>query len=153
MILYNTTSDVRNVNKVLNKVKDISNFKIKDNVDILNPVILLSDNVVLESNYAYIKKFNRYYFIESITVMTDGLKQVKLKIDVLQTYRQSILNLTTFIERQEFNYSPYVVDNELVTQCKREVRYQILGTLPTASGSYVALTVSGGSASGEENEQ
>lgn len=150
MILYNTTSDKRNVNKVLNKVKDISIFKIKDNVDILKPIILLSDSNVLSSNYAYIKKFNRYYFIDSVTVMSDGLMQVKLNVDVLQTYRQNILNLTTFVERQEFNYSPYVVDNELVTQCKREVRYQILGTLPTASGSYVALTVSGGMEGSEE---
>ena len=32
MILYTTTSDKRNINKVLNKVKDVSNFKITGDI-------------------------------------------------------------------------------------------------------------------------
>lgn len=150
MILYNTVSDRRNVNKVLTKLAELSNFKIKDDVNILKPIIILSDSEAINANYVYIKKFKRYYFIDSIIALSDNLTQINCSVDVLYTYKNSILNLNTFIERQESDYSPYVVDNEVITQCKREVRYQILGTLPNATGNYIALTVSGGVSSGEE---
>lgn len=152
MILYSTDSDEKSVNKVLNQLAEISNFKIKKDVDILKPVILLSNENALHSNYVYIRKFNRYYFVKSVTVLNEDTIQLECEVDVLYTYRQNIMNLTTFVERQEFNYSPYVVDNELVTQCKREVRYNIIGNLPQASGSYIALTVSGGVKESAENE-
>lgn len=144
MILYSTISDEKSVNKVLNKLADITSFKMKNAVDILKPVVLLSNENALHCNYVYIKKFKRYYFVRSITALNDDVVQLECEIDVLYTYRQGIMNLSTFVERQEFNYSPYVVDNEIVTQCKREVRYSIIGNLPQADGNYIALTVSGG---------
>lgn len=152
MILYVIDNDKRFVKKVLKKLVDISDFKIKENVNILKPIILLSNSKALGCNYVYIKKFKRYYFVDNITVLSDGLIQLECSVDVLYTYKDNILAMTTFIERQESDYSPYVVDNEVVTQCKREVRYQILGGLPEASGSYIALTVSGGNKTEEREE-
>lgn len=152
MILYTTESDEKSVNKVLNKLAEITSFKIKGDVDILKPVILLSNNYALLSNYVYIKKFNRYYFVKNVTALNEDMIQLECEVDVLYTYRRSIMNLSTFVERQEFNYSPYVVDSELVTQCKREIRYSIIGNLPQASGSYIALTVSGGVKESVESE-
>lgn len=149
MILYTTSSDEKSVNKVLNKLADINNFKMKDDVNILHPIIILSNENALYTNYVYIKKFKRYYFVTDIIAMNENTIMLKCDVDVLYTYKKQILNLTTFVERQENSYSPYIVDNELVTQCKREVRYSIIGTLPQAQGNFIALTVSGGTQESE----
>lgn len=144
MILYRTKDDNRKLTKVITKLADINSFKIKDDVSVLAPIVRLSNSHAIEANYCYLKKFKRYYYIREAVVMNDDIVELHCEIDVLQTYRDYILNLNTFIERQEFNYSPYVTDSKVITQSKREIRYDIIGNIGTATGSYIALTVSGG---------
>lgn len=145
MILYRTADDKRKITKTLVEVKSVKNFKLKDNTSILNPVILLK-NADLTTNYCFISKFNRYYFIDDIVTRSDGLTELRCSVDVLYTYNADILKINTFIERQETAFNPYIVDNELITRCERALAIKSIGTIGTATGSYIALTVTGGEA-------
>lgn len=74
-----------------------------------------------EFNYAYIREFNRYYFVSDVSVIRDRLWQVEMKVDVLMSFKDTLLNQTAFIDRNEFNYDITLVDDELTTKSDVEV--------------------------------
>jgi hypothetical protein len=137
------TSDKRAVSKTLNQLKECT-FDFKDASSVIKPVIVVSSSKALAANYAYIDLLNRYYFIEDAILNSDGRIELHLTVDVLQTYSEQIKNLTTLVERQEKNYSNYIIDSELLTTCDRAVSMSLIGKIGNATGSYIALTVAGG---------
>lgn len=64
---------------------------------------------VLEYNYAYIPRFNRYYFINNIS-WNNGIFILNLECDVLGTYKEDIGNYTGFILRCSDNNNTWLVD-------------------------------------------
>lgn len=85
---------------------------LRDSTDVLNPVITIetTNNITTGVNYAYIPDFGRYYYITGITVISNNLYQLTMHVDVLMTYRDSILDLTAIIARQENAYNLYLND-------------------------------------------
>ena len=87
--IYNNNSN----NNVLNKnitLIDTLEFNLKIDNSILQPVLILKN--YSQGNYCYIKEFNRYYYITDIKLLTGGLYQLQLDIDVLMTYKDVIIN-------------------------------------------------------------
>ena len=112
LTLYTCTSDANKVQKDLTEIASLTGT-LKDAVSILNPTILIeSDNAELFTtcNYAYIPEFGRYYFVNNITIQRQGLYQLTMRVDVLQTYAAYILSLEAVISRQEFEYNLYLND-------------------------------------------
>ena len=134
----------------LNKIGEtIDSFRIKEPSSIINPVILLSRATVggdwASVNYAYIPSFNRYYFVDNITCEHDGLLELELHVDVLQSYYSQLLNTQFEVARSESLNDPYYVDPELALQLRRVIYYRKIGSVPqSAIGNKYALTVSGG---------
>lgn len=64
---------------------------------------------VLEYNYAYIPRFNRYYFISNIS-WDNGMFILELKCDVLATYRDAIGNYECLIMRCADDDNPMLYD-------------------------------------------
>lgn len=60
--------------------------------DILRPTITVRQNTLFDYNYCYIPIFNRYYFIETVSVESADTYSLDLSVDVLQTYKESILS-------------------------------------------------------------
>lgn len=86
--IYNNNSN----NKVLNKnitLVGTLDFNLKIDNSILQPVLILKN--YSKGNYCYIKEFNRYYYITDIKLLTGGLYQLQLDIDVLMTYKDVIM--------------------------------------------------------------
>lgn len=98
--LYNTNSSNNTINKVLTDELTFD-IKFKDVANIQNPVIKLNSKTMVTSNYAYLPDFNRYYFIEQITVESGSLFTLYLKCDLLETYKDDILNSVGLIDRCE----------------------------------------------------
>ena len=65
-------------------------FSLKSDNSILQPVLILKNYST--GNYCYIEKFKRYYYITDIKLLTGGLYQLQLDIDVLMTYKDIIMN-------------------------------------------------------------
>lgn len=86
--IYNNNSN----NNVLNKnitLVDTLEFNLKIDNSILQPVLILKN--YNNGNYCYIKEFKRYYYITDIKLLTGGLYQLQLDIDVLMTYKNVII--------------------------------------------------------------
>jgi len=76
-----------------------------DNTNVMTPSILIKNsgaNKILKSNYAYIPEFGkRYYFIESIESVRNGVFKINMKIDALMTYKDEIKQLNAIISKYE----------------------------------------------------
>lgn len=90
--LYTTTSQSNSINKTLTNATDFE-VRLKDQTERDNLVVKLKSDVTLNDfNYAYIPEFKRYYFINSIEFYPNGIYILTLQIDVLETYKNDILN-------------------------------------------------------------
>lgn len=114
--LYNTADDDNVLNKTLTDELLISNVKLKSPVNINNPILTLSNKIVYDDgygggwtyetkdyNYAYIPAFGRYYFIENVTLQSNNINVLTLKVDVLKTYENEILNSDLYVEKEIYH--------------------------------------------------
>lgn len=103
--IYTNKSDQNIVNKEIDLVSDLS-CTFKDDIDILNPVLLVKN--YSGGNYCYISDFKRYYYIDDVGLLKGGVYQLHCSVDVLKTY-------ATELENAEY-YSDGVlhsIDNEI----------------------------------------
>lgn len=86
---------------------------LRDECSIMNPVIMIeyTATATFMYNYCLIPYFNRYYYINNITCVRNGLYRLELSVDVLMTYKTDILQQKAVISRQENEYNLYLPDN------------------------------------------
>lgn len=102
---YNTNSSSNTLNKELVLVSDIE-IKFKKEVNRYNPTIMLKYDDIIDFNYMYIPKLNRYYFVEDIEIYPNKIFTLTLKCDVLMSFKDDILNSEGNITSQT-NYNDY----------------------------------------------
>lgn len=119
-----------------------------DNTSLIAPTLRMSSPgdmaKVAKANYMYVPDFLRYYFITEIVAGNGNILYVTGKVDVLMSYKQTIKNLTTYIERQEKIWSPFMIDEQTPTRTERIITVKKIGNIGNPSGSYIALTTTGG---------
>ena len=103
--IYNNNSNTNVLNKKITLFVTLE-FNLKADNSILQPILILKN--YSEGNYCYIKEFKRYYYITDIRVLTGGLYQLQLEIDVLMTYKDKIM--TNPITTQKIVQIPNEVD-------------------------------------------
>ena len=90
---------VMNKNLTLITTFDI---QIRDTQNVSAPILILGEieGVDLKTvNYAYIDEFKRYYFIRTITVGQNNIHTLAMECDVIETYKEDILNSSAQINR------------------------------------------------------
>ena len=87
--IYNNNSNTNVMNKNITLVSTLD-FSLKIDNSILQPVLILKN--YSNGNYCYIEEFKRYYYITDIKLLTGGLYQLQLEVDVLMTYKDIIMN-------------------------------------------------------------
>jgi hypothetical protein len=96
--------DVRQITKLMTDTVEVTGT-LRDTCDVLNPELLVKTDV-RKFNYVYIEEFKRYYYVKDITQYRQGMWVVKLKVDVLMSYRDAILEFNGVVSR--LNDSDYV---------------------------------------------
>lgn len=86
--IYNNNSNTNVLNKNITLVNTLD-FSLKTDNSILQPVLILKN--YNSGNYCYIEQFKRYYYITDIKLLTGGLYQLQLEVDVLMTYKDIIM--------------------------------------------------------------
>ena len=113
---------------------------LKDECSIINPTIRIKKDVK-KFNYMYIEPFKRYYFIDSITFGVDKLYIIKGSVDVLATYRESILSSSQYVERANTGYDINIIDNVYPAKAGRKTNIQYHDLLGTSedfpSGTFI----------------
>lgn len=119
LTLYQNISEQNKLDKTLNNpLKLTGTVRGVDNVNIISPIISISniDEQITNYNYAYIKEFNRYYFINNIRSLRNDLWLLELDIDVLTTYKDQIRAQKGLISRNENEFNNALIDDRLTME-------------------------------------
>ena len=124
--LYQTASDKRTVNKALTSVIDTSG-EIWGDCDLLSPSLIL--NVAPGVNFNYLQildaPFNgRYYFVDNISIMQNGIMRVPCSIDVLMSHKSDIKKETAILARQSNIANLYFNDPDLPIENRNNVSFK-----------------------------
>lgn len=124
--LYSNNSDTNRVDKTSFIVEKMTlNGTLREETSVMNPsIIVSSDSSILNSNYAYIELFKRYYFITNITSIRNGLWRIDLRCDVLMSFKDEIKNIKCLVARNENSYNPLLNDNKVIIQ--KNVNYEVV---------------------------
>ena len=87
----------------------------------MHPVLILRrDDALLNCNYVYIPKFERYYFA-TIEIQKGNQMIASCDVDALESWKnKGLMNLQLPIIRQEHKYNMYLTDNKLPFLSKGE---------------------------------
>lgn len=150
LTLYKNRSDKRVIGKSISKIADYPQAALFSECSILNPVLILSNNTdIIDANYAYIPHFNRYYFVDNITVMDDTRLKISCSVDVLETYKSELVGLECVLKRSETLGNAYLDDKESQSISKTSLQTVAINgskltTNFTNSSCCFVLTLAGG---------
>lgn len=88
---------------------------LKDLASVDDPVLIINDPMPLYT-YVYIPPFQRYYFVTDIVNIDNSMSEIHCTVDVLASFRASILSYTAFVERSSSKYDEYINDPLLTGQ-------------------------------------
>lgn len=98
--LYNYNGNRNTVNKkIANGVECVG--AIRDDTNVLYPVLTIRVHEVINVNYCYIPTLGRYYFIDSITYLSSDKATLKLSVDVLKSYESEILQARATVTQSD----------------------------------------------------
>ena len=103
--LFNTSDSNNTINKTLTDKTEFT-IKFKGQADIINPVVKLQSKTPILFNYGYIPDFKRYYFINNIIIEPNEIYTLELNVDVLESFKNDILNCYGYI-KQSNNINKY----------------------------------------------
>ena len=124
---YNNTAETNRVDKTnyLTLVSEISG-NLREETSLTDLIITIQQSEVPTFNYAFIKSFNRYYYVTDIASVRSNLWEISLSVDVLMTYKEALLNCTGFIDRNESELSPFIVDNKRALETGEEITTEFI---------------------------
>lgn len=141
MKMYNTSDSNNTINKTLANETEF-NIKLKGDTSITRPVVVLHSNSIILFNYAYIPEFNRYYFVDKIELFPNGIYNISLKVDVLESFKNDIKNSRGLISKQT-NINNYYNDS-YESEIKKEVDlYKSNVTFDLNKKSKILVTIGG----------
>ena len=149
---YQNRSESIVLNKNLQNENSIDGV-FRSEFDVISPVFEISSQTLPNFNYIFIPDFARYYYVDNIQNLLNGLWSISCSVDVLMSFRKTILQQKAIIARQENLYNLYLDDEKLITTCRRRIWTKAFPTRvnPASSGgSSFVLTVAGGAETSTE---
>lgn len=142
---------MRNMSETNKVGKDITviletNGILKDETSILDPVfrITCSHADAVRINYIHVPLFTRYYFVKDIVSLRQGVYEFSCHVDVLESWKQKILNQAAIVRRQEQQWNMYLNDGQFKTLQKPNVYTEVFPSGFDSQTPCVAMAVAGG---------
>lgn len=99
--LYKNNSENNVIGKNLTYLSSITAVN-KEIISVENPTIVLSYSGDMNNvNYIYIEDFDRYYFVNEVRGLNGNMYQIACNVDVLESFKNDIKQLTAVIDKQE----------------------------------------------------
>ena len=125
---------------------DVATFSgtLKDETSVIDPVFEVESDLDLsQANYIWIEDLHRYYYVLNIVSVATNLWRFHCHVDVLMTYKPTILAHEAVIARQENLYNLYLNDGDTFKVTQRSKIQQ--KKFPTGfTGSSYVMIVAGG---------
>lgn len=130
---------------VAEKVITITDAQFRESVNLLTPEITIEQTLpnAKAVNYCYIDELKRWYFIDSIECIRTGIFAIKCRVDVLYTYRNSILTVSGLVDRSEEDdfHDKYLDDSERRFEVlKYHIPMNFEGSMGTLSPKLILMT-------------
>lgn len=121
---YTLNSDKHTVDKSLTPIRTyIGNFNQPVTLrDFILPIDLSDESFMIDFNYVFINQLNRYYYVRE-TTYAKNFVNLMLHEDVLYTFRDLIREQTAFVERNENDYSNFIVDDLITMDYNKEISF------------------------------
>ena len=143
VILYKNSSENNVIGKSLVQIKSVE-CNLKNDVSVVNPILVLSyTDSILDSNYCFIPKFNRYYFIDEIIPITGDRSIIKCRVDVLESFKDDIKSLTAIINKQETIADKFIDDGSWIVENKDFLQSYNFSNGFNDSGEFILITAGG----------
>lgn len=139
--LYSITEDPRTMPKTLPEPVVFTGHLRDEQVDVMQPSILMTGTPSQVYNYAYLPDFNRYYFVDPPITERTGIVRLQLHVDVLQSYYASIMTAPVILDRASEGYDAFVPDGRRKFYGYAEPQYKKIGSL---GDSYSLVMVASG---------
>lgn len=119
--LYENSAEFNRVDKT-NYIVPVGTLAgvFKDVTSITTPSIII-ERASIDFNYIHIPALNRYYFVEEVISVKHRLWQIRLKVDVLMSYKNTILVQNGYIGRCENDYNLYMIDNQRPVENRQDI--------------------------------
>lgn len=146
VILYRNSSENNVIGKSLAQIKSVE-ANLKNDVSVINPTLVLNYTAnILDSNYCFIPKFNRYYFIDEIVPITGDRCIVKCRVDVLESFKEDIKSLTVILDKSQSIYksNKYLDDGSFIVENKD---FNTIYNFPNGfneEGTFILICAGGG---------
>ena len=144
--LYKNLSENNVIGKSLTQIKSVE-ANLKNDVSVINPTLVLNYTAnILDSNYCFIPKFNRYYFIDEIVPITGDRCIVKCRVDVLESFNEDIKSLTVILDKSQSIYksNKYLDDGSFIVENKD---FNTIYNFPNGfndEGTFILICAGGG---------
>lgn len=111
IVLMRNKSEAIRVTKTTETISTVTGV-LKESTSIIDPVIKIECNLstVTTCNYISIPTFGRFYFVNNITSINNGIVEFSCHCDVLSSFASAIKANKAIIRRQEFNWNLYLND-------------------------------------------
>lgn len=140
---YANNSEYNRINKVLTSAETLEGT-LRESSNVVNPSITVqAGSGIVTYNYCYIPEFKRYYFIDEITSIRNGLWNVKLKVDVLMSFKDQILLCSGIVGDSTNNGSTYLQGSQFVANCKNYTDIVNFSNGFNSDGEYILITAGG----------
>lgn len=140
--LYQITEPENVFPKTIGTAVSTHTITLKDGCSIDKPTVSFSGGsaVMATLNYAYIDAFGRYYFIRDRNMTVNGICELTLESDPLQSFSTEIKACTATITRNQNVRQGYLSDSGYNALAYQGVQYK---TFPNAltDASYILVTV------------
>ena len=111
--------------------------------NVLTPVVRFRTRTPVSFNYVYIESLNRYYFVSELNQDGD-ICTVRLRVDVLQTYKEKILASSATLTKGT-NVNKYLSNRSNVVDVRPKFRKLDFPNkeLINETGSIIMITIKG----------
>lgn len=111
--------------------------------NVLSPVVRFRTRTPVSFNYIFIESLNRYYFVSELNQDGD-ICTVRLRVDVLQTYKEKILASNATLTKGT-NVNKYLSNRSNVVDVRPQIRKLVFPNknLINETGSIIMVTIKG----------
>lgn len=142
MSLYQVKDDLNVMGKSIPTATSTHTIKLKDGCSVDKPVVSFSAmaSAIAPLNYAYIDTFGRYYYIVDRKSIVNGVVELTLESDPLQSFMSDIKKCNATITRNQYDIQGYLADSGYNALAFQGVQYK---AFPNAmdDASYILVTV------------
>ena len=103
LTLYRNTAERNSMRPALNQIGPVLVWQLRDSASLIDIEITIekSPQSTFRANYIFIEELNRYYHVNNVTALRNGLTVLNCTLDPLYTYYEQVINCPGLIARCE----------------------------------------------------